>query len=196
MELARLLLLTTVETVALAQCSESRCRLWGQVEDEEYQLRPMNCPFHIAIYNVRGPPAPCPSVPSTPLPARSQRPRMAHLAQTHFTSMQRGASAPAAAVAAAVVLAALVQNTGAWLHLCCLVGPSLTAGVSSCLPHSKQHVHIRAWCPAVEAAQLQGAAQAVGGAGHGVPLRALRHHARPVPRPRLHPGGPSGSIAG
>jgi threonyl-tRNA synthetase len=24
-----------------------------QVEGEEYQLRPMNCPFHIAIYNVR-----------------------------------------------------------------------------------------------------------------------------------------------
>ena len=24
-----------------------------KVEGEEYQLRPMNCPFHIAIYNVR-----------------------------------------------------------------------------------------------------------------------------------------------
>ena len=24
-----------------------------RVEGEEYQLRPMNCPFHIAIYNVR-----------------------------------------------------------------------------------------------------------------------------------------------
>ena len=34
-----------------------------QVEGEEYQLRPMNCPFHIAIYNVR----PCPSRSSTAL---------------------------------------------------------------------------------------------------------------------------------
>lgn len=24
-----------------------------EVEGQDYQLRPMNCPFHIAIYNVR-----------------------------------------------------------------------------------------------------------------------------------------------
>ncbi len=23
----------------------------SQIEDEEYQLKPMNCPFHVGIYN-------------------------------------------------------------------------------------------------------------------------------------------------
>jgi len=23
---------------------------WSQIEDEEYQIKPMNCPFHVGIY--------------------------------------------------------------------------------------------------------------------------------------------------
>ena len=92
-----------------------------KVENEEYQLRPMNCPFHIAIYKARCLPA-CLILPAPP-----------------------GKIPPASSYGACA--------SAEWLFL------------------------------------IQGSSSAMGRARHRVPLRAVRHNARPVPCARVHAGG-------